>query len=107
MALGPPEDAMVNLLILVLSAFLGLVLVQGVSRLLHTPLMSLTNMISSVSIVAALIVLSKVGTDWSLPAIAACAALALATANAVGGYVITDRILQMFVRDEKPKGGRP
>lgn len=103
MALGPPEDGLVNLLILVLSAFLGLVLVQGVSRLLHTPLMSLTNMISSVSVVAALIVLSKAGSEWALPAVAAFAALALASANAIGGYVITDRILQMFTRDGKGK----
>jgi NAD(P) transhydrogenase subunit alpha len=101
MALGPPDDAVVNLLILVLSAFLGLVLVRGVSRLLHTPLMSLTNMISSVSVVAAVIVMSHAGAEVALPLILATAALALSSANAVGGFAITDRILRMFDRDRK------
>ncbi len=52
------SDLAVNLLIFILATFLGTELVRHVSRLLHTPLMSLTNAISSVSIVAALIVLS-------------------------------------------------
>lgn len=96
MALGAPEDVAVNLLIFVLSTILGLVLVRGVSRLLHTPLMSLTNMISSVSIVGALIVLGRAGSELSWPLALACVAVVLAGANAVGGFVITDRILKMF-----------
>jgi NAD(P) transhydrogenase subunit alpha len=106
MALGPPEDVAVNLLIFLLATLLGLVLVRNVSKLLHTPLMSLTNMISSVSVVAALIVLSKTGADLGLPTVLAATALALATANAVGGFVITDRILKMF-GPRRDKGGPP
>ena len=61
-----PNDVALNLIIFFLATFLGIELVRHVSRLLHTPLMALTNAISSVSIVAALIVLSDPKNDLVL-----------------------------------------
>jgi NAD(P) transhydrogenase subunit alpha len=94
-------DIIVNLLIFILSSFLGLELIRHVSRLLHTPLMSLTNAISSVSVVAALIVLAEVDTTFTIT-IAAIAIGCTAT-NAISGFMITERILKMFKRKEPKK----
>jgi NAD(P) transhydrogenase subunit alpha len=88
------SDLVVNLLIFVLSAFLGIELIRHVSRLLHTPLMALTNAISSVSIVAALILLSEPKNDAIM--LLAAVAVALAATNIVSGFMITERILKMF-----------
>lgn len=89
-----------NLLIFLLATFLGLELVRHVSRLLHTPLMALTNAISSVSIVAALIVLSE--PDQELVVILVVVAIALVTTNIVSGFMLTERILRLF-RSRKAK----
>ena len=88
-------DVVVNLLVFVLSSFLGLELIRHVSRLLHTPLMSLTNAISSVAMVAALMVMSRAGHSLFIT-ILATVAIACSATNAVGGFMITDRILKMF-----------
>ena len=96
-------DLAVNLLIFLVTTFLGTELIRHVSRLLHTPLMSLTNAISSVSIVAALIVLSEPKNDFIL--ILVIVAVALAATNIVSGFMITERILRMFRR--KKEGGAP
>jgi NAD(P) transhydrogenase subunit alpha len=89
-------DLAVNLLIFVIAAFLGIELIRHVSRLLHTPLMALTNAISSVSIVAALIVMSEPKNNFVL--LLAMVAVALAATNIVSGFMITERILKMFKR---------
>ncbi|MDG6995845.1 MAG: NAD(P) transhydrogenase subunit alpha [Nitrososphaerota archaeon] len=94
-------DLAVNLLIFVLATFLGTELIRHVSRLLHTPLMSLTNAISSVSIVAGLIVLAEPKNDFIM--ILVIVAVALAATNIVSGFMITERILRMF-RRKKDKG---
>jgi NAD(P) transhydrogenase subunit alpha len=94
-------DLAINLLIFVLATFLGLELVRHVSRLLHTPLMSLTNAISSISFVAALIVLVDPKNDLILAI--AIIAVALAATNIVSGFMITERILRMFKRKEAKK----
>jgi H+-translocating NAD(P) transhydrogenase subunit alpha len=88
------SDLVVNLLIFLLSAFLGIELIRHVSRLLHTPLMALTNAISSVSIVAALILMEEPKNNGIL--LLATLAIALAATNIVSGFMITDRILKMF-----------
>ncbi|MDA4125085.1 MAG: NAD(P) transhydrogenase subunit alpha [Thaumarchaeota archaeon] len=93
-------DLEVDLLIFLLSTLLGQELIRHVSRLLHTPLMALTNAISSVSFVAALIVLSEPGSE--LVSLLAGVAVALAATNIVSGFLITDRILRLFER-RKPK----
>jgi len=92
---GPiPSDLQVNLLIFILATVLGTELVRHVSRLLHTPLMSLTNAISSVSIVAALIVLSEPNDEFIV--ILVTVAIALVATNIVSGFMITERILKLF-----------
>ncbi len=95
------NSLIVNLLIFVLAAFLGVELVRHVSRLLHTPLMALTNAISSVSIVAALIVMAEPKNNLIL--ILATVAVALAATNIVSGFMITERILKMFKRQKEVK----
>ena len=92
-------DLEVDILIFILSTVLGQELIRHVSRLLHTPLMSLTNAISSVSFIAALIVLSEQSTETVQ--LMAGVAVALAATNIVSGFLITDRILRFFGR--KPK----
>ena len=94
-------DLQVNLIIFLLATFLGLELVRHVSRLLHTPLMALTNAISSVSIVAALIVLSNPKDETVT--ILVTVAIALVFTNIVSGFAITERILRLF---KQRKGSR-
>ncbi len=91
----------INLLIFLLSAFLGLGLIRRVSKLLHTPLMSLTNAISSVSVVAALIVMAEPKNKMIM--IFATIAVALAATNVISGFMITERILRMFKKDHGGK----
>jgi NAD(P) transhydrogenase subunit alpha len=92
-------DLPVNLLIFILATFLGTELIRHVSRLLHTPLMALTNAISSVSIVAGLIVLSGPKNDFVLLLVSV--AITLAATNIVSGFMITGRILRMFRRNPR------
>jgi len=94
-----PDDIVINLMIFLLSSFLGLELIRHVSRLLHTPLMSLTNAISSVAVVAALIVMAHAKNDVVL--ILSVVAVGCASTNAIGGFMITERILKMFKREDK------
>ncbi len=95
-------DIAVNLLVFILASFLGVGLIGRVSKLLHTPLMSLTNAISSVSVVAALIVLSYPDNP-RLILVLATVGVALAASNVISGFMITERILRMF---KKSEGGR-
>jgi len=95
------DELVVNLLIFVLATFLGLELVRHVSRLLHTPLMALTNAISSISFVAALIVMVNPENDLILAL--ATIAVALAATNIVSGFLIVERIRRMFRRRDNKK----
>jgi len=90
------SDIIENLFVFVLASFLGLELIRGVSRLLHTPLMSLTNAISSIAIVGSLLITGygKSTVIIVLGAIAICCS----AINAIGGFLITERILRMFRR---------
>jgi NAD(P) transhydrogenase subunit alpha len=88
--------------ILVLAIFLGIEVISKVPALLHTPLMSGTNAIHGVVIVGAMLVLgaSDKGTfEWVVGFIA----VVLASANVVGGFVVTDRMLEMFKKREPAK----
>jgi len=88
--------------ILVLAIFLGIEVISKVPALLHTPLMSGTNAIHGVVIVGAMIVLGqpdKSAFTW----IVGFAAVVLAAANVVGGFVVTDRMLEMFKSRQRPK----
>jgi proton-translocating NAD(P)+ transhydrogenase subunit alpha len=88
--------------ILVLAIFLGVEVISKVPTLLHTPLMSGTNAIHGVVIVGAMIVLGqpdKSAFTW----IVGFVAVVLASANVVGGFVVTDRMLEMFKSRERPQ----
>jgi len=90
-----------DLLVFIMATFLGLELIRHVSRLLHTPLMSLTNAISSVSAVAALVVLSEQVSGLVLTL--ATVGVALVATNIVSGFLITERILRMFRKEKTRK----
>jgi NAD(P) transhydrogenase subunit alpha len=86
--------------ILMLSIFLGFELINKVPATLHTPLMSGANAISGITLVGAVGLVSSTG-DPDLAKWLAVGAVALASINVVGGYLVTDRMLAMF----KKKGG--
>lgn len=90
------------LFILMLSVFLGIELISRVPSQLHTPLMSGSNAISGITIVGAVLSLSS-GNE-TMTAILGTAAVAAATVNVVGGYLVTDRMLAMFRKKGQGKG---
>jgi len=79
---------------LMLATFVGFYVIQNVSRLLHTPLMSLTNAISAIAIVGSLIIAGEQKSTFST-VLGAVAVFASVT-NIVSGFLITDRMLKMF-----------
>ena len=91
-----------DLWVFMLAAFLGFQLIRGVSPLLHTPLMSLTNAISSIAVVGAILITGAKDAS-TLSLILGFSAVLLATLNVVSGYLITDRMLKMFKRREPDK----
>ena len=92
-------DFMTLLFVLMLATFVGLEVVHNVSRLLHTPLMSLTNAISAIAVVGSIIIAGEKQTLAST--ILGAIALAASMTNIVSGFLITDRMLKMF---KKPGG---
>ena len=78
-----------------LAAFLGFELIRRVSPLLHTPLMSLTNAIASISVVGAILISGEDHAS-TLSRVLGFIAVVSATTNLVSGYLITDRMLKMF-----------
>jgi len=96
-------DAMAILAIFTLSVFVGFEVVSKVSSTLHTPLMSGANAIHGVILVGAIIVADHSKTNLELGL--SLAAIVLATINMVGGFVVTDRMLEMFKpKKENPQG---
>jgi NAD(P) transhydrogenase subunit alpha len=91
-------DITSSLFVFLLATFLGLEVIRRVSPLLHTPLMSLTNAISAIAIVAAIHVTDQ-GT--TLGTVLGTLAVIAATINIVGGFMITDRMLKMFKRESR------
>lgn len=91
-----------KLFVFLLSTFLGLEVIRRVSPLLHTPLMSLTNAISAIAVVAAIQVISESGHNFT--AVLGTLAVIAATTNIVGGFWITDRMLKMFRRGSNDRG---
>ena len=86
---------LIELTVLVLAIFLGVEVISKVPTLLHTPLMSGTNAIHGIVLVGAIIVAGLPQQDTWVRAVA-LAAVALGTINVVGGFVVTDRMLEMF-----------
>lgn len=82
--------------IVILSIFLGIEVISRVPSVLHTPLMSGANAIHGVVIIGAIIVMGKAESDNYLALILGFLAVILGTLNVVGGFVVTDRMLEMF-----------
>lgn len=91
-----------SLYVFMLAAFLGFQLIRGVSPLLHTPLMSLTNAISAISVVGAILITGEAHAS-TLSKILGFIAVTAAMTNVVSGYLITDRMLKMFKKREPEK----
>ena len=88
--------------VFMLAAFLGFELIRKVSPLLHTPLMSMTNAIASISVVGAILLTGAEGAS-TLSKVLGFIAVVSATTNLVSGYLITDRMLKMFKKPGQPK----
>ena len=98
------NEAIVWLTIFVLSVFVGIEVISKVSSTLHTPLMSGANAIHGIILLGAILVTGT--TDSSIALVVGLVAIVLAAVNMVGGFVVTDRMLQMFTR-KKPKKAVP
>lgn len=93
--------------IVILSVFLGIEVIGRVPSVLHTPLMSGANAIHGVVVIGAIIVMGQTQADNYPALILGFIAVVLGTLNVVGGFVVTDRMLEMFKkkRPPSPKGG--
>jgi NAD(P) transhydrogenase subunit alpha len=95
------DGQIVEIYVFLLAAFTGFQIITKVPPLLHTPLMAATNAISAISLVASIVI---AGAERPLFInIMGTVAVAAATINVVGGFVITDRMLKMFKKTEVPK----
>jgi proton-translocating NAD(P)+ transhydrogenase subunit alpha len=90
-------DLVTELAILILAAFVGFAVISKVPNTLHTPLMSGTNAIHGIVILGGLLVIGHEGGDW-LDKVILVIAIAFGTINVVGGFLVTDRMLEMFKR---------
>lgn len=95
---------LLEIYVFVLAGFVGFFTITRVPALLHTPLMSATNAISAISLVGSL-VLAGADRGW-IPTLLGFVAVASATINVVGGFIITDRMLKMFRRAPRAGGGK-
>ena len=93
---------LVSVYVFVLAVFVGFEVITKVPSILHTPLMSGSNAISGISIVGALLVLSQL-TEGTAQTILGVIAVIMATINVVGGFMVTDRMLQMFRKKQERK----
>lgn len=90
------EGLLLSLYIFVLAVFVGFEVITKVPQMLHTPLMSGSNAISGITLVGAVVIAGRV--ESPLSTVLAVVAVAFATINVVGGFMVTDRMLQMFRR---------
>ena len=102
--MSPGQTLALGLFIFVLAVFVGFLLISRVPTLLHTPLMSATNFIHGIVLVGALTVAA--GVHDALGYTIAILAVLLGTLNVVGGWVVTDRMLEMF-KGRKEERARP
>jgi H+-translocating NAD(P) transhydrogenase subunit alpha len=91
---GGVDPTIVNLTVFVLAIFVGYHVIWNVTPALHTPLMSLTNAISSIIIVGAMLAAGPEKLDWGT--VMGAIAVALAAVNVFGGFLVTRRMLEMF-----------
>ena len=96
------DELLANIAILVLSGFVGFAVISKVPNTLHTPLMSGTNAIHGIVVLGALVTLGRMEDPSVGIQIILFVALIFGTLNVIGGFVVTDRMLSMFVRKERP-----
>ncbi|HSJ24449.1 MAG TPA: NAD(P) transhydrogenase subunit alpha [Longimicrobiales bacterium] len=96
------EAILLSIYIFVLAIFVGFEVITKVPQMLHTPLMSGSNAISGITLVGAIVVAGRV--ESPLSTALAVLAVVFATTNVVGGFLVTDRMLQMFRR--RPEDAR-
>jgi NAD(P) transhydrogenase subunit alpha len=97
-----PSNLELGLYVFMLATFVGLEVIRRVSPLLHTPLMSLTNAISAISVVGAILITGSQGAT-TLAKTLGFIAITAAVTNIVSGFLITDRMLKMFKKREEKK----
>jgi H+-translocating NAD(P) transhydrogenase subunit alpha len=95
------SENMQMIFIVMLSIFLGIEVISSVPSVLHTPLMSGANAIHGVVIIGAIIVMGEADAENYLALILGFLAVLLGTLNVVGGFVVTDRMLEMFKQKKK------
>jgi len=95
-------DYITTIFVFMLATFVGLDVIRRVSRLLHTPLMSLTNAISAIAVVGSILIAGQEHTEWKFN-ILGLIAIAASVSNIVSGFLITDRMLKMFKKREDGK----
>ncbi|MFN7684832.1 MAG: proton-translocating transhydrogenase family protein [Oligoflexia bacterium] len=96
------SPTMIGITVFVLSCFIGYHVIWGVTPALHTPLMAVTNAISAIVVVGAILVAGHEGEGSSLVHVFGFLAVTLASINIFGGFVVTNRILAMFKPKPKP-----
>jgi NAD(P) transhydrogenase subunit alpha len=96
---GAIDPTIYNVVVFVLAVFVGYHVIWNVTPALHTPLMSLTNAISSVIIVGAILAAAPQQTDFG--SVLGVIAVALASVNVAGGFLVTYRMLEMFRKKQK------
>ncbi|QKD84421.1 NAD(P) transhydrogenase subunit alpha [Thermoleptolyngbya sichuanensis A183] len=92
------DSLIIGLVVFVLASFVGFEVINKVPPTLHTPLMSGSNAISGIAVVGALLVAGS--GNGTVTTVLGVVAIALATVNVVGGFLVTDRMLQMFKKKE-------
>ena len=97
------SPTIINLIIFVLAIYVGYHVVWNVTPALHTPLMAVTNAISAIVIVGAM--LAAALTEGPLAKTMGVLAVTLAAVNVFGGFLVTRRMLEMFRKKERPSGG--
>lgn len=90
----PTDDLWSMAFVFMLATFVGFQVIQNVSRLLHTPLMSLTNAISAIAVVGSIIIAGE--QKSTISTLLGAVAVAASVTNIVSGFLITDRMLKMF-----------
>jgi H+-translocating NAD(P) transhydrogenase subunit alpha len=100
----PASTLTTNLAILVLAGFIGFVVISKVPNTLHTPLMSGTNAIHGIVLLGGLLVVGLAG-NTTFNEIILVIAITFGTINIVGGFLVTDRMLEMFKSKPKPPAG--
>src|ERR1700751_2013351 len=97
------NNLVIDIAILVLAGFVGYTVISKVPNTLHTPLMSGTNAIHGIVVLGGLLLMAE--SSGALEKVLLVIAVAFGTINVVGGFLVTDRMLEMFKSKEPPKAG--